>query len=112
MDTLKPAPAPSQLLHDLESIRALLDEPQADAEPPLLTESIMLDSIPLLSEIVAPPPAPVPPTAPRIDLDSELRAAAQLILQDVLDDFAPQIEAELRRRLQARLERLLREQQR
>lgn len=112
MDTLKPASAPSQLLHDLESIRALLDEPQADAEPPLLTESITLDSIPLLSEIVAPPPVPVPPAAPRIDLDSELRAAAQLILQDVLDDFAPQIEAELRRRLQARLERLLREQQR
>ena len=58
MDTLKPAPAPSQLLHDLESIRALLDEPQADAEPPLLTESITLDSIPLLSEIVAPHPRP------------------------------------------------------
>ena len=29
---------------------------------------------------------------------SELRAAAQLILQDVIDDFVPQIEAELRRR--------------
>lgn len=40
-------------------------------------------------------------------LDSELRAAAQLILQDVLDDFAPQVEAELRSRLEARLSRLL-----
>ncbi|MCY1452264.1 hypothetical protein D9M71_691740 [compost metagenome] len=40
-------------------------------------------------------------------LDSELRAAAQLILQDVIDDFVPQIEAELKRRLDARLTRLL-----
>ncbi|MBF2991909.1 DNA polymerase III subunit chi, partial [Pseudomonas aeruginosa] len=40
-------------------------------------------------------------------LDDELRASAELILQEVIDDFAPQIEAELRRRLQARLGRLL-----
>jgi hypothetical protein len=40
-------------------------------------------------------------------LDNELRAAAELILQDVIDDFVPQIEAELKRRLQARLTRLL-----
>ena len=40
-------------------------------------------------------------------LDAELRAAAQLILQDVIDDFVPQIEAELKRRLDARLSRLL-----
>lgn len=40
-------------------------------------------------------------------LDSELRAAAQLLLQDVIDDFVPQIEAELKRRLDARLDRLL-----
>lgn len=40
-------------------------------------------------------------------LDSELRAAAQLILQDVIDDFVPQIEAELKRRLDARLDHLL-----
>lgn len=40
-------------------------------------------------------------------LDDELRAAAQLLLQDVIDDFVPQIEAELKRRLEARLPRLL-----
>ncbi|WP_437884110.1 DNA polymerase III subunit chi [Pseudomonas sp. LRF_L74] len=40
-------------------------------------------------------------------LDGELRSAAQLILQDVIDDFVPQIEAELRRRLDARLDRLI-----
>lgn len=37
----------------------------------------------------------------------EMHAAAQLILQDVVDDFVPQIEAELKRRLEARLTRLL-----
>jgi hypothetical protein len=37
----------------------------------------------------------------------EMHAAAQLILQDVVDDFVPQIEAELKRRLEARLHRLL-----
>ncbi len=42
-------------------------------------------------------------------LDAELRAAAQLILQDVIDDFVPQIEAELKRRLDARLDRLLKQ---
>ena len=85
------------------------------------------DSIPLLSEIVTPPPmaaavAPIAPAVPTLRetvnqsvsrdsemnrLDSELRAAAQLILQDVIDDFVPQIEAELKRRLDARLTRLL-----
>ena len=33
--------------------------------------------------------------------------AAQLIMQDVIDDFAPHIETEIKRRLSARLERLL-----
>jgi hypothetical protein len=51
------------------------------------------------------------PSAPNPDdllhLDSELRAAAQLIMQDVIDDFAPHIENEIKRRLEARMERLL-----
>ncbi|PMY52954.1 DNA polymerase III subunit chi, partial [Pseudomonas sp. FW305-53] len=42
-----------------------------------------------------------------LHLDSELRAAAQLIMQDVIDDFAPHIETEIKRRLDARMERLL-----
>ncbi len=46
-------------------------------------------------------------TSDLLRLDAELRAAAQLILQDVIDDFVPQIEAELKRRLEARLTRLL-----
>lgn len=159
MDNPSQPPRPAHLLDDLESIRALLDE-HTSSEPPLLTESVDPASIPLLSEIVEPPPfslspapapqaaqpatpaaprpapapvkatAPIPPVAPapaapsaaqpsvragveaatqtQLDrLDGELRAAAQLILQDVIDDFVPQIEAELKRRLNARLARLL-----
>lgn len=45
-----------------------------------------------------------------LHLDTELRAAAQLIMQDVIDDFAPHIETEIKRRLEARLERLLAQQ--
>lgn len=135
MDTPKPPQKPAQLLHDLESIRELLGDDST--EPPLLIDSLDPDSIPVLSDIVSAPPGPPPPfhatptpkptpapqPAPSTlrgiephlpdsarDLQhvhGELRAAAQLILQDVIDDFVPQIEAELKRRLEARLPRLL-----
>lgn len=132
MDNLTPPHKPGALLNDLESIRELLDD---DLDPPLLTEKFDADDIPLLSEVVAdaaPAPSPQPAAATTAvtgmasehelrqtvqraigrdneinRLDSELRAAAQLLLQDVIDDFVPQIEAELKRRLQARLNRLL-----
>lgn len=65
-------------------------------------------------QVAAPAPAPAAKPAPAsnsadalLHLDSELRAAAQLIMQDVIDDFAPHIETEIKRRLDARLERLL-----
>lgn len=125
MDTPKPPHKPTHLLDDLESIRELLGDQHA--EPPLLIDSLDPDSIPLLSDIVTPTPAaagsaPASGLAENLRntvqqsisrdsemncLDSELRAAAQLILQDVIDDFVPQIEAELKRRLEARLTRLL-----
>ncbi|MBD9513002.1 MULTISPECIES: DNA polymerase III subunit chi [unclassified Pseudomonas] len=118
MDNHKPPHDPDHLLEDLKKIQDLLDE--SGAEPPLLTESFEPDNIPLLSDVVtpapqAPEPAATQPAAPQATpaaselnrLDLELRAAAQLILQDVLDDFAPQIEAELQRRLEARMQRLL-----
>ncbi len=118
MDNRKPPHDPDHLLEDLKTIQDLLDE--SGAEPPLLTESFEPDNIPLLSDVVtpahqSPAPAATQPAAPQATpaaselnrLDLELRAAAQLILQDVLDDFAPQIEAELQRRLEARMQRLL-----
>ncbi|MBX9753971.1 MAG: DNA polymerase III subunit chi [Pseudomonadaceae bacterium] len=165
MDSQKPN-KPGNLLHDLESIRQLLE--QSPLEPPLLTESIDLNSIPLLSEIVnpadlgaplfnlsapasqppaaagaatpapmvpspAPPPAtPAPATKPAPNesiseqlqqrlhpaalelnrLDRELRTAAHLMLQDIIDDFVPLIEAELKTRLDAHLNQLLSQRKR
>ena len=96
------------LLFDVVSGQVVtLDEHQAN-----------LNDIPLLTpEPVAAltPPAPAVNAsgakAPNADallhLDAELRAAAQLIMQDVIDDFAPHIENEIKRRLDARMERLL-----
>lgn len=126
--TQTPPEKPAHLLDDLESIRALL----GDQDPPLLTDSFDSDAIPLLSEVVSPRPASTPlPAAPEPEpepearepavrtafrtlaerhLDHELRTAAQLILQDVIDDFVPQIEAELRRRLEGRAEQLIKSQ--
>ena len=106
----------AHLLDDLESIRELLGD--ADLQPPLLTETV--EQIPLLLDEPAgnaTPPAP-PAPAPEEDaqtrrqdtllhLDAELRASAQLIMQDVINDFTPHIETEIKRRLDARLERLL-----
>jgi hypothetical protein len=45
-------------------------------------------------------------------LDRELRTAAQLMLQDVINDFVPQIEAELKRRLDLQLTLLLNQRKR
>lgn len=87
-------------------------------ELPLLTETVGEPAIPLLSEQVAsePPPAvasPVsPPPArqpePMAQIERELQAAARLIMQEVIDDYMLQIEAELHRRLEDHLASLLR----
>ena len=131
MDTPNPHQKSAHLLDDLESIRQLLGDD--NLQPPLLTETVNSNvqvQIPLLSDVVGgePPvpvveapaqltPVPVAEPAPAavankgpdalLHLDSELRAAAQLIMQDVIDDFAPHIETEIKRRLDARMERLL-----
>lgn len=127
MDTNNPKDKPAQLLSDLESIRQLLA--LGIGEPPLLSGSIDPRNIPLLSDIVVPafaasPLQPIPPlpaarpssTAAKPNalelsrLESEMRMAAQLMLQDVIDDFVPQIEAELHRRLQLRLDLQLKQE--
>ncbi|KPN92648.1 hypothetical protein [Pseudomonas nunensis] len=123
MDTPKPPQKSAHLLDDLESIRQLLGDD--NLQPPLLTDTVNEDEqeqIPMLFETAgATPDAVDPPHAPAVQpaaaaskgpdallhLDSELRAAAQLIMQDVIDDFAPHIETEIKRRLDARMERLL-----
>ncbi|AZE98552.1 hypothetical protein C4J95_1074 [Pseudomonas orientalis] len=119
MDTPNPLKKDDHLLDDLESIRQLLGDD--GLQPPLLTETVESEvQIPLLFDMVgnkpaAPQPAtaePAPaaekaPDALLLHLDNELRAAAQLIMQDVIDDYAPHIEAEIKRRMDARMERLL-----
>ncbi|ANI62305.1 hypothetical protein ACVK1X_000655 [Pseudomonas sp. PvR086] len=123
MDTPKPPQKSVHLLEDLESIRQLLGDD--NLQPPLLTDAVIegdQEQIPMLFDTVGhapqvepPPPAPAAQPAPAankgpdalLHLDSELRAAAQLIMQDVIDDFAPHIETEIKRRLDARMERLL-----
>ncbi|VVM54224.1 hypothetical protein PS662_00972 [Pseudomonas fluorescens] len=124
MDTPKPLQKSAHLLDDLESIRQLLGDD--NLQPPLLTDTVEdgdQEQIPMLFDTVSasqPTVEPTPhacathpaPTASKgpddlLHLDSELRAAAQLIMQDVIDDFAPHIETEIKRRLSARLERLL-----
>ncbi|WP_166359240.1 DNA polymerase III subunit chi [Pseudomonas akapageensis] len=123
MDNPKTSTKPVQLLDDLESIRQLLGDDTL--QPPLLTETVEgSDQIPMLFEQIDEPvvTAPAPPPPPKVEaqpdpqakrqetllhLDVELRAAAQLIMQDVIDDFAPHIENEVKRRLDARLDWLL-----
>lgn len=137
MDNSNPLKDSAKLLDDLESIRQLLgDESRqpsthSEGQIPLLfdvvgakpTLSHELDfseddaDIPVLApEPIVPPVEPPVAAAPEqaksredamLYLDSELRAAAQLIMQDVIDDFAPHIETEIKRRLEARMERLL-----
>lgn len=124
MDTPKPLQKSVHLLDDLESIRQLLGDD--NLQPPLLTDTVdegEQEQIPMLFDTVNAPAPTVEPKAPApaaepassaskgadalLYLDSELRAAAQLIMQDVIDDFAPHIETEIKRRLNARMERLL-----
>lgn len=119
MDKPSALPDSAHLLDDLESIRQLLGD--ADLQPPLLTETV--EQIPLLLDVPAGNPAPAPEAEPvatepeddpqtrrqdtLLHLESELRTAAQMIMQDVINDFTPHIENEIKRRLDARIERLI-----
>ncbi|MBO9550760.1 DNA polymerase III subunit chi [Pseudomonas sp.] len=119
MDKPSALPDSAHLLDDLESIRQLLGD--ADLQPPLLTETV--EQIPLLLDVPASNAAPAPAAEPAavepeddpqtrrqdtlLHLESELRAAAQMIMQDVINDFTPHIENEIKRRLDARIERLI-----
>jgi len=137
MDTSKPQKEAAHLLDDLESIRQLLGDESVQASSPSgvtqipllfdvvgaqpnLTPELDFDSddsrIPTLTPTPTPAPAPKPKPKPApavskadalLHLERELRDAAQLIMQDVIHDFAPHIETEIKRRLDVRMERLL-----
>ena len=54
---------------------------------------------------------PGPHTGAReVRLEARLHSEAQLVMQDVIDEMLPIIEAELRKRLSGRMEQLVREQ--
>lgn len=136
MDTPNPLNKSAHLLDDLESIRQLLgddnlqpplltdtvetvDSVSEEGQIPMLFDQVggtapaeaVEEPAPPAPAVQAPPP-PAASTAQQaadvmLHLDGELRAAAQLIMQDVIDDFAPHIETEIKRRLDARMERLL-----
>ncbi len=126
MDTTNSPQKAAHLLDDLESIRKLLGD--EGLQPPLLTDMVGGEEaqIPLLSDVINEEPepeqiplvgiAPAPaaekaPDALLVHLDKELRTAAQTIMQDVINDFAPHIETEIKRRLDAHMERLLAQHQ-
>ncbi|WP_110948641.1 DNA polymerase III subunit chi [Pseudomonas bohemica] len=95
------------LLFDVVSgqVVAADEQPNADDIPVLTAEPEATLDTPAAQQ-----PAPqgrTPGPDDLLHLDSELRAAAQLIMQEVIDDFAPHIENEIKRRLDARMERLL-----
>ena len=116
-DTVEPAEVQIPLLFDVIASPPAAPRPAAAptaaVAPPPTPAAAPVITTPVAAA-TAPAPAPAPaPAAERsgadalLHLDSELRAAAQLIMQDVIDDFAPHIETEIKRRLDARLERLL-----
>lgn len=123
MDTPPIPPHPAHLPDWASDELPLLTETVGEPVIPLLSEPA--DAVPLLSEQVpASPPAQAPTAAatsravpadsasdaamPLAQIERELHAAAELIMQEVIDDYMLQIEAELHRRLEDHLASLLR----
>ena len=128
MDTPpKPTHLPDWASDELPLLTETVDEPAIPLlsdplpEAPLLREPLLRD--PQLAE----PPESLPPAAgreqplptqrpagdalrhePLAQIERELHAAAQLIMQEVIDDYMLQIEAELHRRLEEHLASILR----
>lgn len=131
--TPSPSAAAPTLTEAIATLQPLAPEPPAHTPPPAVARPVPQPNAPApvhapfagTTSASIPQPHAAQPAAPSLAqtvqrsvessnttsdllrLDGELRAAAQLILQDVIDDFVPQIEAELKRRLEARLSRLL-----
>ena len=94
---------PAKILAELQSIRELLDETYF--APPFLPNLINPEAIPLLSEVVelgeaVRKPVPPPPAASSITPE-DLTEATNKVVQEVMAEFMPQIEAKLRQRLEA-----------
>ena len=90
---------PADLLAELTRLHDMLSEPP-DGDH---------SAIPLLQDVVA-PAAPTGNSSLQ-HLRPLLMQSAENLLQDVIRDFAPQITAELEKRLHQHLEQLIREQE-
>lgn len=95
------------LLFDVVSGQVVSADELNQDIPTLTAEPVATPALAAPSPAQPEPQASTPKPDDLLHLDSELRAAAQLIMQDVIDDFAPHIENEIKRRLDARMERLL-----
>lgn len=97
--------------HSIGSPPVVTDEQRPVSSLPVVTDEQHPISASLIVDEATPAVPLNQPERNRQDtllhLDAELRAAAQLIMQDVIADFSPHIETEIKRRLEARLERLL-----
>lgn len=74
----------------------------------LAEERMQLDQ--LLTQQTHSQPLPATSSAREMRLEARLQSEAQLLLQGVIDDLIPTIEAELRKRMQSRLQQIVREQ--
>lgn len=74
----------------------------------LAEERMQLDQ--LMSQQAHSQPLPATSSAREMRLEARLQSEAQLLLQGVIDDLIPTIEAELRKRMQGRLQQIIREQ--
>lgn len=74
----------------------------------LAEERMQLDQ--LLTQQAQSQPLPATSSAREMRLEARLQSEAQLLLQGVIDDLIPTIEAELRKRMQGRLQQIIREQ--
>ena len=97
MEQVIRATLPAELLDELTRLHELLSSPTST-----------VTAIPLLQEVVK--------SSPRRDngllhLQPLLMQSAEQLIQDVIRDFAPQITAELEKRLHQHLQQLIREQE-
>lgn len=97
----------ASLLGDLEAMRLMLTS--AVAEPPLLTQRIVVPAVPLLSEIVAQPNSAVAHSKEfsGLSTQSQLQALTQSIIEALIVEYTPQMQAELAQRLQQPVAELL-----
>lgn len=128
MDTPpKPTHLPDWASDELPLLTETVDEPAIPLLSDPLPEAPLLREPTLREPQLAEPPESLPPAAgreqplptlrpagdalrhePLAQIERELHAAAQLIMQEVIDDYMLQIEAELHRRLEEHLASILR----